>query len=190
MRLAHWLRLIVLCILAGNVAAPRAAAQTRLPSKPVLSEEFKAYGLTVKDAEASALEQACDWLADPARLGWAPTPEYLREKNMVRVTERSKKPFKVAQGFAEDGEMQEVTVRLDVYAEQARDIQKQARQERMAARHHLLAYVLAGLVGLLMVVGGYLRLEEATKGYCTRMLRIAAVAIVALIVLGLALVVG
>lgn len=183
MRHAHWLRLIVLGALISGTSAPTALAQIRPPAKPVYTEKFTGYGLTVKDAEASALEQACDWLAKPERLGWAPTPEYLREKNMVRVTERGEQEFKVAQDFAQGGRMQKVTMQLDVYAEQARDIQKQARQARIPMRHLLLARVLGGLVALLIVVGGYLRLEEATKGYCTRLLRIAAVGIVVLILL-------
>jgi len=38
---------------------------------------------------------------------------------------------------------------------------------------------------LLLAVAGYLRLEDATKGYYTRLLRLAAVAFVALVGAGL-----
>ena len=37
--------------------------------------------------------------------------------------------------------------------------------------------MLGGVVCLLLVVGGYLRLEEATKGYYTRLLRLTAIAV-------------
>jgi hypothetical protein len=49
----------------------------------------------------------------------------------------------------------------------------------------LFARVLAGLVALLVVAGGYLRLEEATRGYYTTLLRAAAVAFLALVGAGL-----
>jgi hypothetical protein len=47
----------------------------------------------------------------------------------------------------------------------------------MVSRHLLLARVLGGVVCLLIVVGAYLRLEEATKGYYTRLLRLTAIGI-------------
>jgi hypothetical protein len=41
------------------------------------------------------------------------------------------------------------------------------------------------MVCLLAVVGAYLRLEEATKGYYTRLLRLAAVVFVLVVIAGL-----
>ena len=38
----------------------------------------------------------------------------------------------------------------------------------------LLARVLGGALAVLLVVAGYLRLEEATRGYYTKLLRLAA----------------
>ena len=189
MRIAGWLRLLVVCAIAGSVQAPCSLASIGAaagPKKALIKEEFKGYGLTQKDAEANALERACDWLsANSANLGWTPTPEFLREKGMVQFEEPTEQEFNVAKEFADGGKMKVVKMQLEITADQAREIQKQARQERMTSRHLLVARVLGGLVCLLVVGCGYLRLEEATKGYYTRLLRLAAVGILLLIVLGL-----
>lgn len=190
MRLAGWLRLIAVCVLVGSVQGSCSPASARPtpsgPKTPLIKEAFTGYGLTQKDAEAHALERACGWLAEhSANLGWTPTPEFLREKGMVKFEEPTEEEFKVAKDFAEGGKMKVVKMQLEVTADQARDIQTQARQERMTSRHRLVACVLGGLICLLFVVGGYLRLEEATKGYYTRPLRLAAIGILILVILAL-----
>jgi hypothetical protein len=172
MRPANWFGLLVLCLIAGGVLAPRVLAARRVqpgPKEPHIKEDFQGYGKTPKDAETYALEQACDWIGVNANLGWKPTPEFLRDKGMVRFSEPTEKEFEKA------GQMQVVAMQLEITASQAREIQKQARQEHMTSRHILLARVLGGIVCLLIVMGGYLRLEEATKGYYTRLLRLAAI---------------
>ncbi len=66
-------------------------------------------------------------------------------------------------------------------------VQTHARQERVGERHLLLVRVLGGMLAVLLVTTGYLRLEEMTRGYYTRLLRLAAFAVLALA--GLALLV-
>ena len=61
------------------------------------------------------------------------------------------------------------------------------RHDRVRERQGMLARVLAGLVVVLLVTAGYLRLDEASGGYFTRALRLAALAVVALAALLLAL---
>jgi hypothetical protein len=187
MRLAGWLRLVALCVLAGSVQAPCSLASKPAagPKTPLISEDFKGYGLTPKDAESDALRNACDWLAEHSGLGWTPTPEFLREKGMINFDKPTEEEFKVAKDFADGGKMKVVKMRLTVTADQAREIQKQARQERMQSRQWLALLGLGGMACLLAVVGGYLRLEEATKGYYTRRLRLTAIGIVLLVLLAL-----
>lgn len=179
MRLTNSLRLLALCLVAGALLASSSPALAKSapsgPKKVVIKHEFQGYGLTPKDAEANALEQGCDWLSANSNLGWTPTPEFLREKNMVQFGEPAEKDSDIAKEFG--GRMKVVAMQLEITSDQARDIQKQARQERMVSRHLLLARILGGLVCLLIVVGAYLRLEEATKGYYTRLLRLTAIAI-------------
>jgi hypothetical protein len=183
MRITNCLRLVALCVFVGSFQASCSTAEARpvppAPKKAVIKEEFKGYGLTIKDAESDALTRACDWLAGHSNLGWTPTPDFLREKGMVRFGQPSEEDFE------KSGLMQVVTMQLEVTADQAREIQKQARQDRMKSRQWISLLGLGGMVCLLAVVGAYLRLEEATKGYYTRLLRLAAIGLVVAIILGL-----
>lgn len=65
------------------------------------------------------------------------------------------------------------------------DMNDRGRSLRMGDRHLLVGRVLLGLVTLLLVVIGYLRLEDVTRGYYTRLLRLGAIAILALVGAGL-----
>ena len=189
MRVAGWLRLAALCLIAVNVPASGslAAAQpssTENPLKPSLQEEFTGYGKTVKEAENDAIAQSCQWMEKHPDLGCSPGAQYLRVHNMIRPEgEPSDKVFESA------GSMKVVKMKLTVSSEQAREIRKQAQvqaqQQRMKSHQWLSLLALIGVVCLLGVVGGYLRLEEATKGYYTRLLRVAAIGAFILIVLGL-----
>jgi len=183
MRVSNCLRLVALCVLVGSFQASCSTAEAQLvphgPKKPSINKEFKGYGQTTKDAEADALKTACDWLAEQSNLGWTPTPDFLREKGMVQFGQPSE------ENFEKSGPVQVVTMQLEVTADQAREIQKQARQDRMKSRQWISLLGLGGMVCLLAVVGAYLRLEEATKGYYTRLLRLAAIGLVVVIILGL-----
>jgi hypothetical protein len=189
MRISTSLRLAALCLLAGSLSAspsPLAAGSpVPEPKKPAIHEEFKGYGTTELAARKSALERACAWLKDDRGLGWAPNPEYLIDHKMVRFGEAA--DMKSDDPMLKD--MKVVTMQLEISTEQARDIHKQAQQQRMKERQRQSLLVLIGIVGLLGVVGAYLRLEDATKGYYTRLLRIAAIsALVLIIVAGLCVV--
>jgi hypothetical protein len=63
--------------------------------------------------------------------------------------------------------------------EQDRQFRIMERKEVSKERQTLLAKLLAGLLAGLVAVAGYLRLDEATKGYYTTWLRVASVALVA-----------
>jgi hypothetical protein len=86
------------------------------------------------------------------------------------------------------GTMFRSAVRIEVTAfarqdfeNQQRVFEKSTRQHRAISRQKILAAVLGGFVALLMVVTLYLRMEDATKGYYTRLLRMAAVVGLALV---------
>jgi hypothetical protein len=181
MSITNSLRLVALCVLAGSFQASCPTAEAQLvqhgTKKLIVNEKIEGYGPTQKDAEADALKRACEGLAE--NLGWAPTPEFLREKNMIHFGQPTEKDLE------KSGHVYVVPMQLEVTSEQARDIQKQARQERMKSRQWVSLLGLGGMVCLLAVVGAYLRLEEATKGYYTRLLRLAAVAVVLLVIAGL-----
>jgi hypothetical protein len=190
MRSAPWLCLSVVCLVAGLGAAPVQARSPRAEAagRPVLRQEFVGYGTTARDAEQHALEQARDWLAEKGDLDWTPPPDYLRQKGMVRFSEPTEEDLKRTQNLpitrraAEEAGMKVIKMGLlTVTAGQKEEMQQVAREHRMKERQGLVARVLAGLVALLLVAGGYLRLEEATRGYYTTLLRGAALVVLALV---------
>lgn len=188
MRISTSLRLATLCLIAASLSASPLTARpsSAEPKKPLIHEEFTGYGTTELLAEKDALKYASEWLQRQSGLGWAPSSEYLTTHKMVQ--------FGAAETIKSDDpmldNMKKVKLQLEISADQARDIQKQARQHRMKERQKQSLFVLIGVVGLLSVVGGYLRLEEATKGYYTRLLRIAAISALVVIVAAGVCVVG
>jgi hypothetical protein len=184
MRISTWLRLAALCLLAGSLSAFPSPLAARPPApepkKPLYHEEFIGYGTTELAAQRDALSQACSWVEQNVALGWTPHPEYLVTQKIVQFCDPEEKKFEPPMN-----DMKVVKMQLDITDSQYRDIQKQAQQVRMKERQYTSLLVLIGVVGLLGVIGGYLRLDEATKGYCTRLLRIAAIGVVVVIVAGL-----
>ena len=83
------------------------------------------------------------------------------------------------------GQTYEVQLRVTITPEFLGEAQAMARQQRMEIRQGILARVLAAAMALLLVLGGYLRLEEVPRGYYTRALRLAAVGLLAVVGVGL-----
>ncbi len=189
MRTAPWLCLPLVCLAAGLQASPAAAKSS--PARPVVLTAdgkvptFLGYGLTEQDARQHALEQARDWLAEKGGFDWAPPVDYLLRKELVRRVSPDPEEVKAAQGLKIAGPQEVVKLELVVTAQKAEEIQKVAREARMKERQGLLARIFVGLVALLLVAGGYLHLEERTRGYCTTLLRAGAVAVLALVGAGL-----
>ena len=65
----------------------------------------------------------------------------------------------------------------------------QARSARLepirSQRHLLVGRILGSFVALFLVIFGYIKLEELTRGYYTTLLRMGAGAVVLMAVLGL-----
>jgi len=187
MRISTWLHLAALCLIAGSLSASQTPLAARPPvaepNKPLISEEFTGYGTTELAAQKDALKFACTWLKQDSGLDWSPDPDYLVAHKMVRFDEPEDKEFKDLKVT-----MKVVQMLLEINADQKRDIQKLAQQQRMKERQKYSLLGLIGAAALIGVVGGYLRLEEATKGYYTRLLRIAAISVLVAIVAGLCVV--
>lgn len=186
MRISTWLHLTAVCLIAGSLSASVSPVSARhpvsQPQKPsrLIHEEFTGYGQTEITARNDALQHASLWLEKQSGLGWTPDPQYLLDHALVGFGEAEDKVFEEPMG-----KMKVVKMQLDISTDEARAIQKQAQRERMKERQKSSLLVVLGVVGLLSVVGGYLRLEEATKGYYTRVLRIAAIGLFLVVVAGL-----
>ncbi len=169
---------------------------------------------TDDEAIKSALEKARDKVTEYLRsqsppIEWSPDPAWIQEK-LVRdlIADQTKDlefkdshavkvanhtalvettPFDVA-----GKRMFRAAVRVEVnqlarseIEDQERQYQHKERIERATARQGVMVRVLGGLVALLVVIACYLRLEDATKGYYTTLLRLAAVAFVLLVGAGI-----
>jgi hypothetical protein len=190
--------LLVSCLVAGLTASaahagmlnrpeqqqPKQRRFHSVPPKVILQEFFVAWG---PRAEDEALEKARDWLVENAHLEWTPTANYLKKNNLVHNVEPTADDRKWANQLRQNNgeDMPVVRLQLAVSPEQAEDLYKMDREQRMPARHLLLGRVLAGFLAVVLVAGGYLRLEEATRGYYTLLLRAAALAFLAMVGAGL-----
>jgi hypothetical protein len=189
MRPSVQLRLFIVGLIAFGLGSSIAEAGMRprfpfggtasVPPSPILQKEFEGYGPTVEVAEQMVLEEANGWIAKNLPIGWSPSPEYLRAKGMIRFDEPTTREFK------KSGEMQVVHATLLITRPQLDEMWDHARQEVRQHRQAVLFRVLAGLVALLLVFGGYLRLEEATRGYYTSLLRITAASLLLFVAVGL-----
>jgi len=186
MRISTWFHLAALCLIAGSLSlsvsplSARKSPPVPEPKKPLIHEEFTGIGKTETAARNDALALACRWLGEHSGLAWTPDAQYLLDHALVRFDDAEDKEFEQPMGT-----MKVVEMELDITDKQAREIQKQSQHERMKERQKWSLLMVLGVVCLLSVVGGYLRLEEATKGYYTRRLRLAAIGIVVVIVVGL-----
>lgn len=158
----------------------------------------------IQDALAKALEEEVIPYLRRNSVGWTPTPEYVR-KNLVKDWKENDPGFEKVEGATsqrlalegggkgvyvleqemvvqikdfEPGATRRVRLKVAVTAKDLEDLKGLDRQWRAEHRQFLLVKVLAGVVAVLAAVAGYFRLDEATKGYYTNWLRLAAVGLV------------
>jgi hypothetical protein len=196
MRFSLWLFFIAVCLVSALAQAPLSSAATRADNKggrartlPELVAPIEGYGETDDDARAQALNNAEDrvlaFLAERRGITkYKPSRATLQALNILPEA----KDLEVTQIDLKIGPMNRAIVRLSVTPEQfeklnalahqqAVEAETQERQERAEKRQKLAGLGLAGFVALLLVGAGYLRLEEATKGYYTTLLRLAALSL-------------
>ena len=188
MRPTLWLGLVALCVGASLVRIPCAAARDARSSqaaaaRPTFTRTVEGFGVTKDAARDFALEKArdvvADYLAERGEPGLRPTLRQLQDLKIVppaddmEMTERKFEKI--------DEPMQVAKFDLRVTEDHVKALRAAARHERVAERQHWMGLGLAAVVSLLLVAIGYLRLEEATKGYYTGLLRLSALGVLALI---------
>jgi hypothetical protein len=186
MRSFPWIIGIPLVLLAGCAArySEPEAVQTSLTSP---TWAVKGYGETVEDARQRALEKARDSVEDYLEkrypsIGWQPTVGNLLAQSVVKVDEPKPSELDQLKGYETTAHVDLRSanlVKLQAEVDQARE---QAQANVLYWRHLLVGRILAALVALFLIVGGYLRLEEMTRGYYTTLLRVVAGAALLLIV--------
>jgi hypothetical protein len=201
MRASLWFGLLALGLIAASIRVstaaprgPRGAPPAAAPA-PDASRVCEGYGLTADDAKEDALKNAQAYVVEfldrtYGRLGWNPSADQLTQAGVVQW-EGAPVERKLGSGEV----VQVARARVEITPKyrqevdrQAHELERLARQQRSQHRHFLLARVFGGLVVLCVVVAGYLRLEDLTRGYYTRLLRLAALTVLAVTAAALALV--
>ena len=179
-------------VMVGGLGLSMSEASPRHRRKPAKAaavvvdrpseNEVDGYGRNDREARHNALVNAQERVTELVRerIGdpsWEASgdlldPEYLVDQGViaeVRPPER-------------DGDADVVArYKIQLTDDYLRTVQKQAKQERMLGRHLLVGRVLVGMLAVLLVAAGYLRLEEMTRGYATQLLRLAAFAVLGLV---------
>jgi hypothetical protein len=174
-----------LVLLAGCAVAP-APAGTAHAGSTGPTWAVKGYGETSDDARQRALEKARDSVEEYLQtnhpsINWSPTIQGLLGDSVVKVEDPKQSDLAQLIGYEATAHVDLRSanlVKLQVDVDQARE---QAQENAVFWRHLLLGRILAALVALFLIVGGYLRLEELTRGYYTTLLRVGAGAVMLLI---------
>jgi len=138
----------------------------------------RGWGETGQDAEQVALSKAREevlvYLANQEPpLEWTPSVGYVNDHLVKRRSEATS-----AEAAKRVGAEIEMTLYVEVNKKDIQDMLREDQKLRVQHRQLFLAKILAGLVAFLAAVTGYFRLDEATKGYYTGWLRLAAVGLV------------
>jgi len=204
MRLSYWLSLAFFLGTLGVASAypdptptlppppkARPAAQDSVShaakQSPVVYETtVEGNGQTADFAQEIIRKNACEaleaWLQE-RDIPFRPDYDYLRQHGMLDW------PPKTEPWTSQSGdEYQRAKVKLTVTEDQLTELKQEGRKVRSSERQHWAVLGLAGAVAMLAVFGGYLRLESATKGYYTMLLRAAVLALLGLIGAGLLMV--
>jgi hypothetical protein len=183
---------LALASLAG-CAAPPSPPRAGQPSERPTQE--KGYGETKNAAEERALDnarQAVQLYLDERfpGLDWKPSSMDLVALTVVTVRPNETKPgeFGDLKGYEATAHIDLGDVNLHKMQDKVDAARKRAMEPVVSERLAWAGRLLAALVALSLVVAGYLRLEELTRGYYTTLLRLGAGAVVLLTVLGLWLV--
>jgi hypothetical protein len=201
MRQSLWLGILMLGVTAMVLRLPPAMAggegkagrELPPPVQPAgkalcLSEKVRGRGTTEAEAQTDAVNKACyivsRYVADEiGDTNYAPTQKYMNEKRIVPLPHEIGAPRQIpadeyGRTYEAELDLKLTTDQFKEMQQQAKELQQQARNSQKQAliesRQHWMGLGLAGFVSLLLVAIGYLRLEEATKGYYTGLLRLAA----------------
>jgi len=196
----------------GNMAAQASVLSETMPSWKVESDwkakEEEAVQNALEKGQARVVEEYLSRQNPP--LEWQPPIEVIRGFLLKDVSKEDKFQEEESKEIVEKrvaghlvreevkdfgaplGTMYRVCLRVgigpgvrDRFLDEEKVYQVQQRQKWAHERQGQLAQILVGVVALLAAVAGYLRLEDATKGYYTTWLRLAAVTFLGLVGAGI-----
>ena len=195
-----WVGLVVLAVLftglhglrseAGNRKMPARAVKTQAETPPDREEDIvKGYGLDAAKAREQALlkvqDRVREQLAEKLGTSWRLSEELLDPDYLVSVEVVRSLGDPVVGPTVDDQRLLVAQYHVRINRAYLQQVARAVRQQQMSDRHQLAGRILIGLMAVLLVVTGYLRLEDLTRGYATTMLRAAAVVILMVVGLGL-----
>ncbi len=186
MRSYSWMLCLPVVLLAGCAAGySKPEAVQDVFSGPTWTKQ--GYGETAEDARERALEKARDSVEDYLErrypsIGWRPTIQRLLAEGVVRVDDPKQSELDQLKGYETTAHVDLRDANLSKLQTEVDQAREQAQESVVFWRHLVAGRILAGLVALLLIVSGYLRLEELTRGYYTTLLRVGAGAVLLLIV--------
>jgi hypothetical protein len=132
------------------------------------------FGANAENAKQLAIEDGQRELAAWLRkenVKWSPSTDYVEQ----HITDRKVDPNSTEVGGTP---MTEVKLQIVVTSSDYQEILNSDRQIRRDDRQVFLARILATIVTVCAAISGYFRLDEATKGYYTNLLRLGSLAVV------------
>jgi len=181
---------VVLASFAGCAVAPGPPRATTEPSVRVWTEVGREP--TQNEAEQQAQENAraavIGYLHERfPDLKWTPSKDDLVRYGVIVVRSDETKPgtFGDLKGFEATAHVDVTDPKLHQIQAEIDEARKNALEPAVSWRHTLVGRMLGSLVALCLVVFGYLRLEELTRGYYTTLLRLVAAGMVLMTVTGL-----
>jgi hypothetical protein len=194
MRSIGWLVLLAVAVAAGNLQVSFSVASSRQAKKRVApparvvpkgDNVVDGYGPTAVKAKERALEHAQEKVEELLRErfgpdGWRPNEEQLAADYLIHyaVVTPQGDP-EPSPGINDNDRAMVARYKVELTTDYLQEVQRVAREQRVQERHLVMARLLGWVVVLLLVVAGYLRLEDMTRGYATRLLRLGAVVLVA-----------
>jgi hypothetical protein len=135
------------------------------------------FGTTAENAKQLLLDDAQQELVSKLRaqhIKWTPSTQYIEQ----HITQESVEPDKTD---VKGTKMTEVKLQVTVSQDDYQEILNADREVRRDNNQLFLARILATIVTICAAVSGYLRLDEATKGYYTNLLRLGSLGLVAVV---------
>jgi hypothetical protein len=180
MRASTWVGLLLLGLIAAVVPVSVADARSPVAKGPEVVVTGKGYDIVANNpekAEKMAVDIAHEKLLEELtrRFGesdWKVSTEELHRRGLIEVVDAGTEDV-----FQDQPPLVVKEAKIKLPHDFLQELGDQARGERKYGRQMVLARVLIGAVVLLLTIAGYLRVEEATKGYYTWMLRAAVVGV-------------
>jgi|GEM_PF-6697610 len=143
--------------------APLSMVESHMVTGQISATESRAY----EDAKKQLRYQVAEWLAPEVPASWRPPAHLIDQLIMGKDLRTIEKDY---------GTLYQATLRIDTAPARRAELLTTYREDMVTHRMVLLGGLLGAVLACLAAIAGYIRADEATKGYYTNWLRLAAAA--------------